>query len=172
MKWFRFYAEALNDPKVQRLPGPLFKFWVNILCLAQEHDGVLPDLKGIAYGTRTRPVRCQASVKALQARGLLDTTPGGLMPHNWSSRQYKSDDVTLRVQRFRAKNETPPEPDTENREQRTDQQALSRSSKQPVSRMPWPDSLFKASNNGEGVRVVRLVAHRSGLRTRRLRRST
>ena len=25
MRWFRFYAEALNDPKVQQLPPALFK---------------------------------------------------------------------------------------------------------------------------------------------------
>jgi len=31
-RWFRFYAESVNDPKVQRLPAHLFKTWVNILC--------------------------------------------------------------------------------------------------------------------------------------------
>ena len=48
--WFRFYAEALNDPKVQRLDGETFKGWVNLLCLAKAHDGTLPDIPDIAFG--------------------------------------------------------------------------------------------------------------------------
>ncbi len=32
-RWFRFYAESVNDPKVQRLPAHLFKTWVNLLCV-------------------------------------------------------------------------------------------------------------------------------------------
>ena len=40
-KWFRFYGDALNDPKVQMLPPETFKSWVNVLCLASQNDGVL-----------------------------------------------------------------------------------------------------------------------------------
>ena len=32
-RWFRFYAESVNDPKVQLLPAHLFKTWVNLLCV-------------------------------------------------------------------------------------------------------------------------------------------
>ena len=38
MKWFRFYHDAIDDPKVQRLPGDVFKFWVNLLCLASRSN--------------------------------------------------------------------------------------------------------------------------------------
>jgi len=32
--WFRFYNDALDNPKVQLLPSDLFKTWVNLLCIA------------------------------------------------------------------------------------------------------------------------------------------
>ena len=45
-RWFRFYNEALDDPKVQKLPPALFKSWVNLLCLTARHDGTLPPAAG------------------------------------------------------------------------------------------------------------------------------
>ena len=51
-RWFRFYDGALNDAKVQRLPAPLFKAWVNLLCLASMHDGVLPPVADISFSLR------------------------------------------------------------------------------------------------------------------------
>jgi hypothetical protein len=59
MKWFRFYSEALHDPKVQQLRPELFKFWVNCLCLANEQPdrGTLPTVAEIAFILRMkRPV--------------------------------------------------------------------------------------------------------------------
>ena len=52
MKWFRFYADALDDPKVQRLPPPIFKTWVNLLCLASKNEGNLPSAEECAFALR------------------------------------------------------------------------------------------------------------------------
>ena len=49
MRWFRFYAEAVYDPKVQRLPAAMFRQWVNLLCLASLNEGTLPDSEGIGF---------------------------------------------------------------------------------------------------------------------------
>jgi len=39
MQWFRFYADALNDPKVQSMDGDSFKAWVNLLCVTLQCNG-------------------------------------------------------------------------------------------------------------------------------------
>jgi predicted transcriptional regulator len=102
MQWFRFYVEALNDPKVQRLEPNLFRTWVNILCVARENDGDLPKLEDLAFRLRIDKTDAQRAVESLIERGLLDRQPsGGLRPHNWDERQYQSDTSTSRVKRFR-----------------------------------------------------------------------
>lgn len=104
MKWFRFYSDALEDPKVQRLPGDLFKTWVNLLCLANKSEdrGHLPPAEDIAFALRMDTDTLTAQLDELATRGLLDEGETGLAPHNWQGRQRKSDDVTARVQEHRA----------------------------------------------------------------------
>lgn len=100
-RWFRFYDDALNDPKVQCLPPALFKTWVNILCVASKNDGALPDAATLAFLLRQDAAALSADMKALESAGLLDATENGLQPHNWSGRQFKSDDSGERVKKLR-----------------------------------------------------------------------
>lgn len=121
MKWFRFYNEVLDDPKVQMLSPELFKFWVNILCITSKNDGVLPSIEAIAYHARASLEATQSHIKALLEAQLLQEFSNQhgswLAPHAWAKRQYKSDVSTDRVKRFRnAKRNnivTPPDTDTE-----------------------------------------------------------
>lgn len=121
-RWFRFYAEALDDPKVQRLDGETFKAWVNMLCLAARNDGYLPEMDDIAFALRMDNIAAGSLVDRLRIGGLIDTVKGGpngsrIAPHGWDKRQYKSDTSTDRVKRFRKRSktvtETPPETETE-----------------------------------------------------------
>lgn len=101
-RWFRYYDDALNDPKVQRLPGDLFKAWVNILCVAAKNGGLLPSVEDVAFGLRTSPAKAGAIVAELARDRLLDPVVGGYFrPHNWDGRQFKSDVSTDRVREFR-----------------------------------------------------------------------
>ena len=77
MRWFRFYTEALDDPKVQRLPCELFKHWVNLLCLAGRCDGrgLLPPMEDIAFGLRLSEEQVGRACMDLCERGLLDYDP-------------------------------------------------------------------------------------------------
>jgi hypothetical protein len=105
-RWFRFYDDTLNDPKVQRLPGDLFKSWVNLLCLASNSDGEIKSLADAAFALRLPEAKAAVIVASLAAKGLLDSVEGGYFaPHNWNGRQYKSDvtDPTAadRMQRYR-----------------------------------------------------------------------
>lgn len=96
-RWFRFYGDALNDRKVQSLPPELFKAWVNLLCLACNENGKAFDLAQVAFALRLADSKAQSVVGDLLSRGLLDDTAAGLVPHNWNSRQYKSDTSNQRV---------------------------------------------------------------------------
>jgi hypothetical protein len=104
MKWFRFYDGALHDPKVQRLPAPLFKDWVNLLCLASQNEprGQLPDVPQIAFGLHKSLTATTRVLTSLTELGLLDSDGNGQRrPHNWDRRQFLSDDVGKRVKRHR-----------------------------------------------------------------------
>src|SRR5260370_12837105 len=52
LPWLRLYVSVLNCPKVQRLPAPLFKHWINLLCVARSQDGILPGIADIAFALR------------------------------------------------------------------------------------------------------------------------
>ena len=119
-RWFRLYDDVLNDPKVQRLNGELFKLWINVLCIASKHGGVLPSLDDLAFELRLPKLACKAEIDMLRAAGLIDGDKK-LKPHGWEKRQFKSDTSTDRVKRFRERSrnvaetvsETAPDTDTE-----------------------------------------------------------
>lgn len=102
MAWFRFYHEALDDPKVQRLTPTLFKAWVNLLCLAARKGGRLPSVDDIAFSLRASVNDAQQYIDELILLGLLDISPkGDVTPHNWQGRQYKSDSSAERTRKYR-----------------------------------------------------------------------
>lgn len=113
LTWFRMYTEVAHDPKVQRLPGKLFKFWVTCLCLAGENGGEIPKHQDIAWVTRNTEEETLKQLKALRDADLIDDFGSCFSPHNWRGRQFVSDVSTTRVKRFRERqrnvSETPPE---------------------------------------------------------------
>lgn len=123
-RWLRLYDDLVDDPKVQRLPGDLFKALINLWCITSQNDGALPPTADIAFKLRISVAKVEATIAGLRNAGLIDDDGNGnLAPHNWNGRQFKSDVSTERVQRFRKRprnvsstvSETPPEtpPDTE-----------------------------------------------------------
>lgn len=99
-RWFRMYTDVLDDPKVQKLPPPLFKTWVNLLCLAGRNDGVLPSIEDIAFALRMDEATCTQQMDELVSRTLLDAGDN-LTPHNWAERQFKSDTAENAAERKR-----------------------------------------------------------------------
>lgn len=93
MVWLKLYDEILEDRKVQTLSGDAFKFWVNVLAIAnrQKVRGVLPPVEDVAFLLRLSVQEATANLAQLVALGILDETPDGLSPHNWAERQRKSD---------------------------------------------------------------------------------
>lgn len=125
MRWFRFYDDAVNDPKILRLSDKLFRAWVGLLCLASKGNGVIPALEDICVVLRMKPSEVTKAIDQLQLFGLIDVCDDELSPHNWNGRQYKSDVSTPRVKRFRERERnvsvTPPETeaDTEQKDIRS-----------------------------------------------------
>ena len=119
-RWFRLYDDVLNDPKVQRLSGESFKFWINMLCIASKNGGVLPGIEDMAFALRVSNDVCTSLIDELKTCGLIDGSKR-LVPHGWEKRQYKSDTSTDRVKRFRERSrnvtetvsETAPDTDKE-----------------------------------------------------------
>jgi hypothetical protein len=100
-RWFRFYDDAINDPKVLRLSDELYRAWTILLCFASKHEGKLPPADDIAIALRVKPSKVYEWITKLVGGGLIDKTETGFEPHNWNGRQYKSDVSTERVKRFR-----------------------------------------------------------------------
>ncbi len=113
--WFRFYVEALDDPKVQDLEGDVFKAWVNLLCVARKYGGVLSALKDIAFHLRSTKKQAEAWIAALQEAELIDQVEAGLEPHNWRGRQYESDNSGAdRTRKWRERRKVTGDTDSDN----------------------------------------------------------
>ena len=95
------YREVLDDPKVQRLCGDLFKIWVNLLCVGAGNDGILPPAADIAFAVRLSEKDSSKAIAELIARGLIDRDGETLTIHNWADRQRRSDTSKDRMQRHR-----------------------------------------------------------------------
>lgn len=104
-RWFRFYDEALDDPKVQRLRPELFKAWVNILCMASRNKGNVTRnvtaKQDVAFHLRCTEGQAETTVLELLACGLLVRDKEWLRPYNWDTRQYVSDTSNQRVKAHR-----------------------------------------------------------------------
>lgn len=159
-KWFRFYSEVLNDPKVQLLPPDVFKTWVNILCIAAENDGQLGTTSQIAFSLRVTECDARAVTQTLLDAGLLDARKGHYIPHNWSKRQYKSDTSAERMRRHRERHRhrhcdvtvTPPETETDTDTDRKEKNTKKEKIKRELSRAL------------DAVRVAAVIAHRRELK--------
>jgi hypothetical protein len=99
-RWFRFYDDAINDPKILRLSDKMFRAWVGLLCLASKYDGAIPK-DDLALTLRATEKGVSAIVAYLIEHNLLEDRGEVVTPHNWDGRQFKSDTSNERVKRYR-----------------------------------------------------------------------
>jgi hypothetical protein len=109
MKWFRFYSDAVRNPKVATLSDRDFRLWVGLLSVAAENDGHIPSNDALKRMLSMRIDHLYDGIERLVSSGLIDRLEHGYEPHNWDKFQYKSDTSTPRVTLHRAKTETAPE---------------------------------------------------------------
>jgi len=150
-RWFRFYDDAINDPKILKLSDKLHRVWIGILCAASKNNGDLPPLDDLALVVRMKPEKLRDALESLKKSGLIDEVEAVLKPHNWDKRQFKSDVSTERVKRFRnassAVSETPPETE---QKQNTEAEEESRSADAP------PDKVVPIRRYAFEGRIIRL----------------
>ena len=116
-RWFRFYADAIRNPKVAKLSDSDYRLWTELLAVAAENDGAIPCLDDLKSVLKRRLDHLSRGLDRLIRAGLIDPLGGCYEPHNWNKFQYKSDTSTPRVTLHRAKVVTPPETETETEEE-------------------------------------------------------
>ncbi len=101
MQWFRFYGNTVFSPKVQMLSAEMFKAWVNLLCIYSV-DAEFPSVPHIAFTLHLTEEQVIQALEHLSSVDLLDKQPdGSYVPHNWSERQFATDNSTERVKKHR-----------------------------------------------------------------------
>ncbi len=158
-RWFRFYDDALNDPKILKLSDKSYRIWTQLLCAASKNDGRLPLFEDLAIMLRMKPEKLQPELEKLITAGLIDHDDIGMRPHNWNARQFKSDVSTERVKRFRnaqhTVSETPPDTDTDTDTEAEKKEDSSLRSLPPKSKkIPLPDD-WQVSETGHAYAVSR-----------------
>ena len=115
-RWFRFYSDAMRNPKVLRLSDKDFRLWVGLMAVASENDGAIPGDDDLKLMLGMRLDHLKGGLDRLISGGLIDALADGYEPHHWAKFQYKSDTSNERVAKHRAKRNvtvTPPETDTD-----------------------------------------------------------
>lgn len=115
-RWFRFYADAIRNPKVAKLTDFQFRLWVELMSVAAENDGHIPPISDLKHVVKRRLDHLLRGVNDLITALLIDPLEDGYEPHNWRKFQYKSDTSTSRVHKHREKrnvSETPPDTETD-----------------------------------------------------------
>jgi hypothetical protein len=79
-RWFRFYTGVVDDPKAQMLAPDMFKHWVNVLCIAAQHDGEMPAIAVTAFTLRMTEAKAAGILAKLHSLDLLDKTENGFKP--------------------------------------------------------------------------------------------
>lgn len=171
--WFRFYTEAMRDPKIRRLKPSERWVWVTILSAARESplSGVLMVSEAVPYswddladyaGMKVKEI--EVATDKMHSLGMLsfDQDLGAWRVTKWNDRQYESDSSAERVAKHRDKQQgcnagitavvTPPETETETESDKT---ARKRASKPPDDYQPSSSQRSWASTEVPGVDVDR-----------------
>lgn len=177
--WWRAHDDAVDNAKLCLLSDKQHRAWFNLMCLVSEHGGALPDIKVIALKLRMSAAKAQALVEHLIGARLFDRGEGGITPHNWGARQFKSDGTdptgAVRQKRYRDRHRngenngvtlvTDKRPDTENRVTETEKKDAASAAPE----LPLPDAevdLFRRGKavlgNGAGGLIKQLLAAKDG----------
>lgn len=132
MPWFRFYSEALTDRKIKRIvqrtgmaKATVLGVWVTFLCLANDSpergklmfsEGIWLTEDEILAETGVDIVSFGKIVKEFQALNMVQLGAGYEIV-NWDNRQFKSDNSSARVARYRARKRKEKKQDEEGTQQ-------------------------------------------------------
>ncbi len=105
MRWFRFYVDVLDDPKIAALSDRQFRCFAYVLAVAAEaeEEGKIPmSPQTLAWRIRIPIDDLIEALQALKSLSIVDFTDDQVTVTNWQKRQFRSDDVTARTRRHKA----------------------------------------------------------------------
>lgn len=105
MAWFRFYHEFSADPKVQSMSEALQRRLVMLFCLQAKGELAQLGEDEIAFALRLDIETLHETLRVFQSKGFCDEK-GQLL--NWEKRQFRSDNSTARVKKYREKTKAVP----------------------------------------------------------------
>lgn len=158
-RWFRFYADAMRNPKVLRLSDFEFRLWMRLLAVASENSGHIPPVDDLKHMLNIRLDNLLRGLNALVTGALIDPDDGvgcGYVPHNWNKFQYKSDTSNERVAKHRAARNvtvTPPDTDTETERKNDDDVSAGAGGREINLDVAMPDVLAVASEAARAAGV-------------------
>ena len=116
LPWFRMYHEFAGDPVIQCLAFEDKRHFVMVLCLKGsgflERDFPTDEFRNrmVCHALGLDPVAGSEAKRRLMEVGLV--LPDW-QPRSWDKRQFKSDSVSARVQKFRLRKESESDSDTD-----------------------------------------------------------
>lgn len=106
MQWFRVYNEILDDPKVAKMDGETFRCFIFFLAISseQETEGTINmSVPDISWRIRVPIDVLEMAISYLLRNNILKKEKDSFIITNWKKRQFASDNVGIRVKRFREK---------------------------------------------------------------------
>jgi len=108
MEWIRLYCDILDDEKISKISDFSYKIFTFLLLLCREREGngeIDMSIHDLSWRFRLPENKVKKAIIELTEIGILsDKVP--ITIAKWDSRQYKSDNVSERVKRYREKKET------------------------------------------------------------------
>lgn len=89
--WWRAYNNSIHHKKLLKLSDVMHRAWYTLNCIAADNDGTLPAAVDIAVTLRMKPEKVAEWIAKLVSAELYDNNDGIFSPHNWDTRQYKTD---------------------------------------------------------------------------------
>lgn len=105
--WIRLYTDVPSNGKVQRLPPPLFKFWINCLCLYGKR-GSMPTIQDISWRLQMPEKSVREKLAMLVQADLFTDENGEFCPHDWDDLQFESDTSRERQKKYRDRHKKRP----------------------------------------------------------------
>src|SRR5690606_31028038 len=159
-RWFRFYSNALRNPKVAALSDREFRLWVKLLAVAADNDGFIPEVGLLKHVLNGRLDHLLTGVKALLSAGLIALIGEGYEPHNWWRFQYKSDTTTDHVNNHHAERNVSGTPPEQNRaEADTDSKNVSLENEREFE--AWYSIYPRRVGKGQARRAYRAARHKT-----------
>lgn len=89
--WWRAQNNCVDHAKLIKLNDRGFRNWFNLMCVASENGGILPDLETIAIKLRISQSRAATALGDLVTAKLFDLRQDGKYePHDWDTWQFKT----------------------------------------------------------------------------------